>query len=172
MAATVQAQISVGAGPTITNAETGITFGRDDTQVSTTPVPVPTAAGTNRSWYKTIHLQVTGGGGSTSISNRRISWATAPGTGMTGYFKDGGASYVQATGVNKPPDDASVNDSTPATYTALTTTPQVWHVTSAAAVNATRNGNYCLVAAGLSFLFAGGGGSNTLPNIVTTYDEA
>lgn len=174
MAAAVKVYIATGAGPTNADAEaTGIKFNREDTAVGTTPIPKPTAAGTNYSWYKSLFLQVESGGGSTSLSNRKIRFATAPSTGLTGFFKDGGATYAQATTGNKPADNGTTNDATPATWTALSTTFQNWDVATVAATNATRNGNYVLVDAGVSNNYAGGAGSAiALPNLEVQYDEA
>lgn len=174
MAATVKVYINTGAGPTIADAEaTGIKFNREDTATGTTPIPKPTAAGTNYSWYKTLMLYVESGGGSTSLSNRGIRFATSPSTGLTGFFKDGSTTYTQATSGNKPADNGTTNDAAPATFTALTTSFQTWNAASAAATNTTRNGNYVQVVAGVSNNYAGGAGSAiALPNIETQYDEA
>jgi hypothetical protein len=173
MAATVQAQINTGAGPTIGSAEGGIGFGLADSVLSGgTPVTKPTSAGTNYSWYKTLHLQVTAGGGSTSLSERKVRFATAPSTGLHGFFKDGADTYTQATSGNKPTDNATTDGATPATYTALSTTFQTWDAASEAATNSTRNGNYIVLVGGVASNFAGGAGSTTaLPNIELQYLE-
>lgn len=174
MAAVVKVYIATGAGPTTADAEaTGIKFNREDTAVGTTPIPKPTAAGTNYSWYKSLFLYVESGGGSTSLSNRKIRFATAPTTGLTADFKDGGATYTQATSGNKPADDGTTDGAVPATYTSLTTTFQNYDTASVAATNTTRNGNYVLVVGGVSNNYAGGAGSAVaLPNIELQYDEA
>jgi hypothetical protein len=118
-------------------------------------------------------LYVESGGGSTSLSNRKIRFATSPSTGLTGFFKDGGTSYTQATSGNKPSDNGSTNDATPSTYTALSTSFQTYDAASAAATNSTRNGNYVLVVGGVSNNYAGGAGSAiALPNTEVQYDEA
>lgn len=171
MAATVQAQISTGSGPTVGSAEGGVTFGRDDSVTSTTPIPKPTSTGTAYSYYKTLHLQVTGGGGSTSISDRQIKWGSSPSTGLYGFFKDGGTSYTQATG--NLASDSGTQGATPATWTALTTSPQTWHAGSVAATNSTRNGDYVLTGVGIGDNYAGGAGSAiALPDLVLSYTEA
>ena len=174
MAATVIIYISTGAGPTNADAEaTGIKFNREDTPTGTAPIPKPTAAGTNYSWYKTLYLNVTAGGGTTSLSNRKIRFATSPSTGLTGFFKDGGDTYAQATSGNKPSDNGTTNDATPSTYTALTTSFQNYDTASEAATNSTRNGNYVLAVSGVSNNYAGGAGSAiALPNLELQYDEA
>ena len=174
MAATVEARIFTGASEgSGASAEGGVKFNREDTATGTPPVPKPTAAGTNYSWYKNLGLYVTAGGGSTTISNRRVSASAAPATGLTLFWQDGTATYVQATSGNKPSDNATTNDATPGSWTALTTTPTAWHATGAAATNSTRNGNLLRVLGGVSNNYASGGGSGiSLPNIILTYDEA
>ena len=171
MAATTKINISYGAGPTNADAEaTGIKFNRDDTPTGTTPIPKPTAAGTNYSYAKSLYLNVESGGGSTSILNRKIRFATAPAAGLTAFWK-ASASYTQAAAVAAA-DNATTNDATPATYTAMTTSFVTYDAATAAAVNATRNGNYVLVAGGVSNLYVGGAGSNIAsPNIEIQYDE-
>ena len=174
MAASTKINISTGAGPTNADAEaTGIKFNREDTATGTTAVPKPTAAGTNYSFYKTLYLNVESGGGSTSISNRAIRYASSPSAGLTVFFKDGGDTYTQATSGNRPADNGTTNDATPATYTAMTTSFQNYDTASEAATNSTRNGNYVIVAAGVSNNYVGGAGSAiALPNIELRYDEA
>lgn len=174
MAAVVQATLTNGASTgTDQSAESGIGFGLDDAVTATTSVQKPTAAGTNRSWYKMLSLKVLSGGGATSLLNRKIRFATAPTTGLTGYFLTTAPSaYTQATGANKPADDASVNDSTPAGYTALSTTFQTYDSATVAATNATKNGKFAQVATGVSNNYAGGANVATpLPNIELSYDE-
>jgi hypothetical protein len=171
MAAVVQAQISVGSGPTTSSAEGGITFGRDDNVTSTAPIPKPTATGTAYSWAKSLLLMVTSGGGSTSISDRQIKLGSSPNTGIYPFFKDGGASYAQATTVLAA--DSGTQGATPSTWTALTTSPQTWHAASVAAVNSTRNGNYVLVGLGVGDNYAGGASSAAaVPDLVLSYTEA
>lgn len=173
MAATVQAQISTGATPTVANAETGVAFGLADAQdASGSPILKPSGTGTNYSYYKTLHLQVTAGGGSTSISDRKIRFASTPTTGLYGFFKDGGTTYTQATGANKPADTTASNGAVPSGYTALSTTFQTWDATSAAATTGQRNGNYVIVVVGVGGDYAGGAGSAiALPNIELQYLE-
>src|SRR5690348_6225523 len=115
MAATVQATHYNGAGPTANNVDNGSggtapVFGLDDSIQSTAKITIPNATGTNYSWYKALALLVTAGGGSTSISNRKVKWASTPTTGLYGFFKavgtDAGGAYAQASGANKPADSA------------------------------------------------------------------
>jgi hypothetical protein len=116
-------------------------------------------------------LQVTSGGGSTSISDRQIKFGSSPATGLYGFFKDGGTSYSQATAVLAA--DSGTQGATPATWTALSTSPQTWHAGSVAATNSTRNGDYVLVGVGLGDNYASGAGSaNAVPDLVLSYTEA
>lgn len=173
MAATVNARIFTGASEgTGADAETGIKFNKEDTQTGTTAISKPSSTGTNYSWKKSLGLRVTAGGGSTSLSNRKIRWASAPSTGLTGFFKDGGATYAQATGSDFT-DDTTGNATAPSTYTALSTTMQTWDATSEAATDSDRNGNFVLVVLGVGSNYAGGAGSAiSLPNLELQYDEA
>lgn len=174
MAAVLTIFVATGAGPTNADAEaTGIKFNKEDTAVGTTAIPKPTAAGTVYSWYKTLFLQVVSGGGSTSISNRKIRMASAPSAGLTLNWKDGADTYTQATDSNNPADDGSTDDAVPATWTAMTTSFVTTDATSEAATNSTRSGNYIQVLLGVSNLYVGGAGSAiALPNIEVQYDEA
>lgn len=173
MAATVQAQINTSTGPTIGSAEGGIGYGlADAVDAGTSAITKPDTAGINYSWYKTLHLQVTAGGGATSLSDRKARVATTPTTGLDVFFKDGGTTYTQASGANKPADGTGTDGATPATYTKLTTTFQTWHAASAAATNGARNGNYVIVLGGVSSNFAGGASATTaLPNLELQYLE-
>lgn len=171
MAAVVQAQIAVGAGPTISSAEGGFTFGRDDNVTSTATIPKPIATGTAYSWQKSLLLMVTSGGGTTSITDRQIKLGSAAATGLYPFFKDGGGTYAQATAVVAA--DSGTQGATPATWTALTTTAQTWHAASVAATNSTRNGNFVLVGLGVGDNYAGGASSAAaVPDLVLSYTEA
>jgi len=172
MPATLQAQVVTGATPTAANAETGIGFGlADAVDAGTSPVTKPNTAGTNYSYYKTFQLAVTATA-ATSISDRKIRFATSPATGIFGFFKDGGATYTQATSANKPADNTTTDGATPATYTALSTTFQTWDATSVSAGTTGKNGNYVLVVVGVSSTYTGGAGAAiALPNIELQYTE-
>src|SRR3954464_15517345 len=100
MAATVRASYFGGAGsePAGVNAETGAKLNRDDTLTGTTPIPIPTATGTNYSWFKNLALEVTTLA-ATAISNRKLSLSGAPSAGLTLHFK--AAAYTQPTGGNQ-----------------------------------------------------------------------
>src|SRR5438477_166778 len=114
---------------------------------------------------------VTSGGGSTSFTTRQIKFGSAPATGLYGFFKDGGTSYAQAAAVLAA--DSGTQGATPATWTALTTSPQTWDAASAAAVNSTRNGDFVLVGVGLGDQYAAGAGSaNACPDLILSYTES
>jgi hypothetical protein len=174
MAATTVINVYTGAGPTATSAESGgITFGRDDDKLSGTPVPRPTTTNhTAYSWYKTFALYVSSGGGSTAISNRDIYMGSSATSGLYLYFKNGTATYTQATSGNKPTDGTTTEGEAPSTYTAMTTSPQVFDADSANATNTTINGDYVLVVAGVGESFAGGAGDASLPDLKFDYDES
>ena len=178
MAATLKAYIATGAGPTnasVDSADSGsIAFGRDDSAVSTAPIPIPTATGTHYSYLKYLFLDVTATG-STSVSARKIAWASAPATGITGFFKDQ-ATYTQnngtqGTSAGNYPADAGTNGATPSGYTALTTSFQQWDNTSVSTGSSGKNGDYCQTVIGVDNTFTGGGGSASLPNLQLQYSE-
>ena len=173
-AAVVQLQVATGAGPTLASGESGFKYNREDTLSGTTPIPIPTATGTNYSWVKTLALVVTTSG-TTAISNRRIQLSTTESTGLGIFFK-ASATYAQATaeiasaGTNGP--------ATPATWTRATTSLQVYDSGSTAASGATgKNGQYCLTCLGVDSTFAGGAGNavqlgGSTMDVRLVYDEA
>jgi len=171
-AATCQAQIGTGSSVTWANVEAGCKFNLEDNATGTTPIQIPTATGTNYSWIKNIVLAVTGAG-TTTISNRRVSMATSPATGITLHWKGVAvASYAQAASGNRPASAGS-NGATPATYTLMTTTPAVYDSASVASSGTGPNGMMCVIVLGVDYSYAGGPGSaQAVPNIVITYDEA
>lgn len=178
MAATVKAYCATGSGPTNATADSAdsasIKFGRDDSQNSTTSIPIPTATGTKYSYLKYLFLDVTVAG-ATSISNRRIAWASSPATGLTGFFKDQ-ATYTQnngtqGTAAGNYPADAGTNGATPTGYTAMSTSNQQWDNTSVSTASTGKSGDYCQTVLGVDNTFAGGGGAASLPNINLVYDE-
>jgi hypothetical protein len=171
-----------GASPTFTggsfsgvSAEGGIKMNREDTLTGTTPIPIPTATGTNFSWLKNLALDVTTVG-TTSISNRRIYFGSAPATGLNGFYKSvATGSYAQAASGNKPTDSGS-NGATPAGYTAMATSlggSSAYDASSVASSTLGVNGTLAVLVAAVDNTFAGGPGNATaLPNILLTYDEA
>jgi len=171
MAAVTVVNIHHGATPTVETAESGITFGRDDTVDSTTRIPKPTATGTAFSWAKSVRLRVSSGGGSTAISARTIELASAITAGLDVHFKNGGVSYAQATDVVAA--DSGSDDATPATYTKMTESAQSYDADSENAVDTTDNGDFLLLACGVDSSYAGGAGAAiALPSLTLTYTES
>lgn len=173
MPATIRASYYGGAAsePAGVTAEGGIKWNREDTISGTTPVPVPTATGTNYSWLKNLALEVTTAASPvTSITNRRIAIASALATGLTEHWK--AAAYVQAASGNMPAASGS-NDATPATYTLASTTSALYDNAAVSGGTTGRNGSPIQVVVGVSFLFTGGGGSAiAMPNLQLSYDES
>lgn len=172
MPATVRASYYGGAAgePAGVTAETGIKFNREDTQTGTTsPVPIPTATGTNYSWIKLLALEVTGAA-ATTLSNRKVALASSPTTGLKVHFKYA-AAYAQPASGSMPSASGS-NGAVPATYTEVTTTPQTYDSASVSGNSTGRNGGFCQLVLGVDYSYAGGGGQATLPNILLSYDEA
>jgi hypothetical protein len=171
-AATTQGQIGTGSSVSWANAETGAKFNREDTLAGTTPIPIPTATGENYSWIKNFVLAVTVAG-TTNISNRNIYMSGATATGLYIYFKAVAvASYAQSA-VGNMPAGVGTNNTTPATYTLMTTSPQLYDNTSVASSGTGPNGSMAVCDLGVDHLFVGGPGNATaLPSLILQYDEA
>ncbi len=156
--------------PAGVSAEAGWKMNREDTQSGTTPIPIPTALGQNFSWYKQFALKVTVAGG--SLSNFTIKMNSAPTAGCREWWKSA-ATYVQASGANKPADDATANGNAPTGYTAVSQTAQQWYAGPISGGTTGRKGDFLLIALGIGYDYTGGGNSNlALPNMTATYDEA
>ncbi len=170
-ACVMQAQIGTGSSVSWANAETGAKFNREDSLAGTTPVPIPTATGTNFSWIKNFVLYVTTLG-TTTISNRRISMSGATATGLQLFWEAVAvASYAQASSGNQPAASGS-NGATPAGYTLMTTSLVQYDSTSVSSGSTGTNGKMAVCVLGVDNTFAGGPGSATaLPSILLTYDE-
>lgn len=172
MAATIRVSYFGGNAtePAGANAEGGTKFNREDTLAgTTTPVPIPTATGTNYSWIKLLALEVTGTA-ATSITNRKVALASSPTTGLAVHFKANNT-YAQPASGNKPADSGS-NGAVPSTYTQVTTSAQSYDNASASANSTGRNGQFCQLVFGVDYTYTGGGGQASLPNLLFTYDEA
>lgn len=172
-AAVVQAQAGTGASVTWANAEGGIKWNRADSISDTaTPVPIPTATGTNYSWIKNLILAVTTIG-TTNMTNFRVQMASSPATGLTFDFKNvAQASYAQAASGNMPAA-AGTNGAVPSGYTAMTTSPQQYYNTSTSTGTTGPKGDMCVCVIGLDATYAGGPGTNNAaPSLTFTYDEA
>lgn len=174
MPATVLANVYNGSGPTSGSAEGGITWGRDDNVISTAVLPIPTSSGTKFSYGKTLGIQVTGGTATDHITNRRILLASGLAAGLHLWWKNQ-AVYSQA--VAPAAADSGINYAVPGGFSGgsesggeVTTTPSLWDNTSAI-TSGGQNGNYVLCALGCDALYAGGGGSATLSNLLLEYNE-
>lgn len=172
MAATVQLSIATGAGPTVVLADT-IKHSREDSKVGTTAIPVPTTAGVNYGWYKTLYFDVTVvASPATSISNRTLKIDSAMSTGLREFFKTA-ASYVQATNANRPADTSGSNTATPAGYTICTTTSQQYDGASASGGTLGRNGAYGLLVLAVGADYGlGTSTAASMPSMTWQYDEA
>lgn len=171
-AAVVQGQIGTGSSVSWANAETGAKFNREDTLAGTTPIPIPTATGENYSWIKNFVLAVTTVG-TTTMSNRNVYQSTSAATGLFLYFKAVAvASYAQSASGSSPSASGS-NGSTPATYTLMTTSPQLYDNTGVATSGTGPNGAMAVCVLGVDHTFVGGPGNATaLPSLILQYDEA
>lgn len=174
MAATVRADWYGGAGslPSGSSAEGGIAYSLDDAKSGTTPVAIPSATGTNYSWYKYLGLDVTGTG-STHITNRTICSSGSLTTGLFLYWEDvASASYTQPASGNKPTNSGS-NGHTPTSYTLMSATPAQWDNTSVSTGSTGLNGDLVACVFGVDNTYTGGAGSAiSLGNILAAYDEA
>lgn len=185
MAATVKAYGFNSTGPTATSVDSAdsgsFKFGRDDTVISTTPLPIPTATGTKFSWRKYLALYTTAGGGATTLSNLGVKVSASLPTGISMWWS-AVTTYVQAnttqgTAAGNVPADSGSNGATPAnqtdtTWAAVTTSNQTYDATGGAATNTTKSGKYLALVAGADNTCVSGGGTTSLGNVVLQYDEA
>lgn len=171
-AAVVQLQNATGAGPSFATAESGFKYNREDTISGTTPIPIPTATGTNYSWIKWLCLAVTTTG-TTSMSNRRIQLSATESAGL-GIFFQGNATYAQATSGTMPSASGSDGPAVPAGFTRATNSTQVYDSATVSTSATGRNGNYCETCLGVDHgNYAGGAGNAVaLPDVRGVYDEA
>ncbi len=171
-AAICQGQIGTGSSVSWASAEGGIKFNLEDTATGTTPIAIPTATGTNFSWIKNLVLSVTVTG-TTTISNRRIDMSTTTTTGLALWWKAVAvASYAQAASGNRPASSGS-NGATPAGYTSMTTSLQVYDNTGVSTGSTGPNGSMAVCVTGTDNTYVSGpGNAIALPNILLTYDEA
>lgn len=179
MAATTAIYRFTGAGPSSAPVAGGLKLTRDDSNVGTTPVPIPPvgSAATNFSFPAVLGLQVTNGTGS-AISNKRLYQSGSLPTGMQLFHNTEGTSpptsavyaqqttYVAATTTTvATPPTGYVAMTTNAAGTAYDTTSQtVGNGNNALA------GKYVLVVFGADNT-ATSTGNVTLPTINLIYDE-
>lgn len=180
MAAAVVEFDFVGGGGSIgtgVSAEGGFKFSRyDDLSTGTAPIPIPTSAGTNYSFYKPMALKVTTiSSPVTTINNFtiRITSGSNP-AGITMFFKAvAQGSYAQAAVGTQVAPNATTNDATPATYTLMTTAAQQWDPTGASSGTTGLKGMMVYLLLGVGYDYVGGGNSGlTLQGLTAAYDEA
>lgn len=181
MAATIQADW-FGASATLPagiNAETGVTWNREDTQTGTTPIPIPTSAAVNFSYLKVFQLAVTATS-TTTINNRTVRGSLALATGLGWYWKtdtqaNWATTFNQQSGTKGAADTTGSNNasSAPSGYTAITTSPVQYDNTSQATTS-TGIGTALLLGVdlGVDATYAGGPGTASLGNLILGYDEA
>lgn len=181
MPATVQAQF-FGASATLpagVNAETGVTWNREDTQTGVTPIPIPVAAGTNYSYLKVLQLAVTGTF-TTTISNRTVRMSTTLVAGLGWHWKTGtqaswSTNFNQQSASKASADTLGSNNAptAPSGYTALTTVSVQYDNTSQS-TGSTGIGTALLLGVELAVdsTYPSGAGTATLPSLIMAYDEA
>lgn len=108
---TVQIDEATGATPTWGTNVTAVTFGKDDTAVSTTAIPTPTSTGTNFSYIKSFQVDITATGSlsMTNILFGKVAAESVTGTKLWHVTSHASGSYVQATA---SPTSTSDNNST------------------------------------------------------------
>jgi hypothetical protein len=179
MAATTAIFRFTGAGPTGASVAGGLKLTRDDSNVGTTPIPIPPtgSAATNFSYAGVLGLQVTNGTGS-AISNKRLYQSGAGTTGMQLFHNT--ESTTPVTSTTYAQQTAFVAATTTAVTTAPTgyvimttsTTGTVYDSTSNTVANAANQlaGKYVLVLFGADQT-ATTTGNVTLPTLNLIYDE-
>lgn len=176
MAAAMEVYASFGAteGGARVSAESTLKFNRVDSLAGTTPIPIPTATGTNYSFYKSLYLYCTSAtGAGTSISDKQVNLSGAPATGLAVVYKDVTDTYTQSTAVLAADASGGSPPATPATWTAMTTSPVTYDAASDTSANNTRAGDILQVGLAVGSNYAGGGGSaQTVPSIIWTYTES
>lgn len=183
MPATVQAQwFGASASlPSGVNAETGVTWNREDTQTGLTPIPIPVSAAVNFSYLKILQLSITvASGNTTSLLNRTIRLSTTMATGLGFHWKtdtqaNWGTAFNQQGGTKAPSDTIGTNNaaSAPSGYTAATTSSVQYDNTNQnPTVTGIGSGPLLAVLLAVDATYTGGPGTATLPNIILGYDES
>jgi len=162
-------------------AEGGILkWNRSDDNLTTSPLPIPVAAGTNFSYYKTLFLKCNSAtGAGTTISNRKVNWSGTLPLGMALMYKNVAATYTQATAVanadiagGTEPPGGTTAWTPPTGWTQLTNTAVVYTAAGAVTANGSVSGDLLQVALGVGSNYAGGGSTAAAtPTLVYTYDE-
>lgn len=178
MAMTVTIEQLTGAGPTATRVDNqsapAFLFNREDTRVGTTPVPTPTATGTNFSFVKSFQPNITVTD-SLSMTNIRVGKVTNEAlTGVRLWANTTNSAYTQAT---TPPSAGADNNITPPTINGdvaealelITVPPAVY---AAGPFNTTgRKGNIVELCIGVDNTNTSSG-QQTMPSIRWTWNES
>jgi len=104
----VQIDIATLGTPTWTTNITSCKWSLDDAQSGTTPIPTPTATGTNFSFVKSFKVDITNVGASLTMTNVKIGTTTSPATGLKLWHQKH-TTYTQATAA---PTSTGDNNST------------------------------------------------------------
>lgn len=179
--ATVVAEF-FGGSPTLpagVNAETGITWNREDTQTGATPIPIPVSAATNYSYLKVVQLAVTVVG-TTTIVNRTVRLSPALATGLGFHWKtdtqaNWAATFNQQSTSRASADNPGNNAAAiaPAGYTAITTTAVQYDNTSQSTASTGIDSTLLLgIELAVDATYGGGPGTQFLSNIILGYDES
>jgi len=187
-AAVVQIQVSHGAGPTLTSAESpnSLRYNRQDDEAAGSPVIIPSVGNGLKSGYsnyKLLRLVVTTAG-TTALSNFRVAKDAAEASGLKLFvLTTPPSSYTQCTGTsgsagNRPADSASAlaatpAPDTPASYSVLPQLASTFTVDAGSFASSSTGGkgNYAQLLLGVSDQYAGGAGLPALPALIWRYDE-
>ena len=178
MAMTVTVEQLTGAGPTATRVDNqsapAFLFNREDTRVGTTPIPTPTATGTNFSFVKSFQPNITATD-SLSMTNLRVGKVTNEAvTGAKLWANTTNSAYTQATGAPTATPDNNITPPTingdPGVLLELITVPPA--VYAAGPFNTTgRKGNIVELVAGIDNTNTTSG-TPTAPTIRWTWNES
>ena len=184
MAATVQAQFfGAAAGlPPGVNAESGVTWNRQDTQTGTIPIPIPPAPGVNFSFLKVLQLAVTGTQAGGYIENRTVRLSGALPGGLAMHRKvdtqaNWSTTFNQTAGSKAPTDTVGSNiaGTAPSGYTAITTgAVQYDNTTQATDSIGIGSAQLMGVLLAVDASYTGGPGAatpSTLGELILGYDE-
>lgn len=172
MAMSVDIQQATGATPTYTNV-TSVVFSRVDDATGTTPVPTPTATGTNFSYVKSFQPNITNAD-SLSMTDVKVGKVTSESTGKKYWHDTSHASYTQAT---TAPSATGDDNSTAPTINSATATalPAIGsaNVYSAGPHTTTgRKGNYVEICVGVDSTNTDAGTGVSMPTIRWQWTES
>lgn len=183
--ATVIAGTAAAEPTTNSTAPTTLTFSRADNETGATAIPIPQAGPASAySYYKSVQLNIPPGGNwTTTISNLSVFKSGNEAQGLKLFWKSV-ASYQQVSNIqgigagNYPANDyttrSGTNPNTPAGYTALTTTPQVYDAVPHATASTGRIGSIIQLVLGVAdkSSLSITPGLVSLPDLILQYDEA